>query len=71
VLAVLWPTGLPLFGQDVTAALRDRLDQPLFAQDLDSSSRGVSGDAEQVNEVFLRGQGVFAGPELAGFDPGS
>lgn len=56
-------------GQDVGSALRDRLDKPFLAQHLDGPAGGVSGHAEQVYEVFLRWQWVFAGPELAGFDP--
>ena len=53
VPAVLWLAGPPVFVQDVASALRDRLDQPFLAQDLDGPPGGVSGDAEQVNKVFL------------------
>lgn len=50
--------------------MRDCLDEPLVTQRLDSSAGGVSGHAEEVNEVLLRRQRIFAGPELVGFDPG-
>ena len=58
------------FGQDVSAALGDCLDQSFVSQCLNGAPRGVPGYSEQVDEVFLGGQGVFAGPELPGFDPG-
>ena len=44
-----------ILGQDVGTAMRDRLDQALFAQDLNGPPCSIAGHAEQVHEVFLAG----------------
>lgn len=44
-----------ILGQDVGTAMRDRLDQALFAQDLNGPPCGIAGHAEQVHEVLLAG----------------
>jgi hypothetical protein len=51
--------------------MRDGFDEPFIAERFEGPARGVTGDTEEIDEIFLGRERIFAGAEFAGFDPGS
>lgn len=65
-----WSRSL-IFGDRVRATLRDSYGKPLVPEYLDGPPRRVTGDTEQVHEIFLRRQWILVWTEITSFDPGA